>query len=551
MILKKVHFPFFYLLLAIGGLLSCESNVENHPLYEDSFNKAELYFENAKFDSSFYYYQKVKVLCQSQKDFDNIMYPMLMMSEIQRIKNDFSGCEETITEAITYLKKDTKKSYSTFIYNNLGLAYLEQSNYKEATKYYNVSLAITTDEIARCIIKNNIAYSYIKQKNYKKAKEVLESIKNKAVLKSNPIEYARIIDNLGYALFHLQEQQSLFLLKESKKIREKENDIVGLTASYMHLAEYHQKADSNTAKKYALKAKETAIKTRNPDDKMEALEFLTELSEGNEAKEYAIVAFALNDSISKVRQQAKNQFAKLKYDSKQTLKELDKQKQLKEFSVIGIVLLFLIGIVTFSKIKRRNLKKIKETAYQTETRIAKKLHDELSNDVHNTIAFAETQDLENPVNKDALLENLETIYNRARNISSENKDIDTGEHYLEKLKAMLATYNSAERNIIVNVDTFNHLKTTKEVKIVIHRVLQELIVNMKKHSQCSLVSISIKSSKKSLQINYSDNGIGSNNMLNLKNGLQNAENRILSINGSINFDTALEKGFKVKIEIPK
>ena len=43
---------------------------------------------------------------------------------------------------------------------------------------------------------------------------------------------------------------------------------------------------------------------------------------------------------------------------------------------------------------------------------------------------------------------------------------------LEKLKAMLATYNSSDRNIIVNVDAFNHLRTSKEVKVVVHRVLQ-------------------------------------------------------------------------------
>jgi signal transduction histidine kinase len=319
----------------------------------------------------------------------------------------------------------------------------------------------------------------------------------------------------------------------------------------MHLAEYYQKEDINTAKNHALKAYEMARKTNNPDDKIEALQFLTKLSDGVEAKEYAIRTFKLNDSIQTARQQAKNQFAKIKYDSKQALEELEKQKQLKEFSVIGIILLFGIGTFTYYRIKKRNRKRVKETAYQTETRIAKKLHDELANDVHNTIAFAETQDLQNRLNKDTLLENLETIYNRTRNISNENKDIDTDEGYLEKLKAMLATYNSSDRNVIVNVDTFNHLKTSKEVKIIIYRVLQELMVNLKKHSQCSLASISIKSNKKSLQINYSDNGIGTANLLNLKNGLQNAENRILSINGTINFDTAPEKGFKVKIEIPK
>lgn len=551
MILKKVHFPFFYLLLIICSLFSCESNVKKHPTYIDLFGKAELNFENAKFDSAFYYYQKTKVFCHSQNDFNNIIYPILMMSEIQRLKNDFSGSEETVTEAIKYLKKDTKKSYYTFIYNNLGLAYLEQSNYNEANKYYYKSLEITSDELSKCIIKNNIAYNYINQGNYIEAREVLELLRINDSLKINPIEYARVIDNLGYVLCKLNDKKAFDYLIQSKQLREKNQDIIGLTSSYMHLAEYYQKVDLDVAKNHALKAYEMAEKTNNPDDKIEALQFLTKLSDGIEAKEYAIETFKLNDSIQTARQQAKNQFAKIKYDSKQALEELEKQKQLKEFSVIGIILLFGIGTFAYYRIKKRNRKKIKETAYQTETRIAKKLHDELANDVHNTIAFAETQDLENRLNKDTLLENLETIYNRTRNISNENKDIDTGELYLEKLKAMLATYNSSNRNVIVNVDSFNHLKTSEEVKVVVHRVLQELMVNMKKHSQCSLASISIKSNKKSLQINYSDNGIGTDNLLNLKNGLQNAENRILSINGTINFDTAPEKGFKVKIEIPK
>ncbi|WP_143165312.1 tetratricopeptide repeat-containing sensor histidine kinase [Flavobacterium cucumis] len=473
------------------------------------------------------------------------------MSEIQRLKNDFSGSEATVTEAIKYLKKDTKKSYYTFIYNNLGLAYLEQSNYSEANKYYYKSLEFTSDELSKCIVKNNIAYNYIHQENYIKAREVLELLRLNDSLKINFIEYARVIDNLGYVLYKLNDKKAFDYLIQSKHLREKNRDIVGLTSSYMHLAEYYQKVDLDVAKNHALKAYEMARKTNNPDDKIEALQFLTKLSEGVEAKKYAIQTFKLNDSIQTARQQAKNQFAKIKYDSQQALEELEKQKQLKEFSVIGIVLLFGIGTFAYYRIKKRNRKKIKETAYQTETRIAKKLHDELANDVHNTIAFAETQDLLNPKNKDTLLENLETIYNRTRNISNENKDIDTGELYLEKLKAMLATYNSSNRNVIVNMDAFNHLKTSKEVKVVIHRVLQELMVNMKKHSQCSLASISIKSSKIGLQINYSDNGIGVANLLNIKNGLQNAENRILSINGTITFDTLPEKGFKVKIEIPK
>ena len=547
MILKKVLFPIFISIL----FFSCDSNFSSKGKYDEYTNLGLEYFNAKAYDSAYVYFEKAKSYSSPSDEDLTLIYPLLMLSDIQRIKNDYHGSEESLTEALTYIQKSTDSSYVTFIYNNLGLSFQEQFNFTEALYHYQKSLAVTSDELSKCIIKNNIAYTYIKQENYLEAKAVLDSIKDNIALRNEPLEHARVLDNFGFTLLQLNENTSIDYLVRSKNIREKEADIVGLTASYMHLAAYYQSDNIAIAKDYALKAYEMAKKTNNPDDRIEALQFLTKTSDGTEAKEYAIKTFRLNDSIQTARQKAKNQFAKIKYDSKQALKELEKQKRLKEFSVIGIILLFGIGIFIYYRIKKRNRKRIKETAYQTETRIAKKLHDELANDVHNTIAFAETQDLFNPKNKDILLENLEAIYDRTRNISSENKDIDTGEHYLDKLKAMLATYNSPDRNVIVNMNAFNHLKTSKEVKVIVHRVVQELMVNMKKHSQCSLASVLIKSTKKGLQINYSDNGIGTDNLLHLKNGLQNVENRILSINGTINFDTAPEKGFKVKIEIPK
>ncbi len=551
MILKKVNFPIFYFSLIICFFASCESNTKNDLDYLSHYNAAENNYKKAAYDSAFYHFEKLKTYCASKNDLDNMIYPILMMSEIQRIKNDFSGSEETVTEALKLIKKDTKKSYYTFIYNNLGLVYLEQANYTEAKKYYEKSLAITSDELSKCIIKNNIAYNYIKQKKYAQAKVILENIKNKDSLKVEPTEFARVLDNLGYTLYQLNEPNAITYLNQSKQIREKNKDSIGLTSSYIHLAAYHQNKNSSLAKKYASQAFRTGCATNSPDDKIEALQFLTKLSNGAESKQFALQSFLLNDSIKISRQQAKNQFAKIKYDSEKATEESQKQKKLKEYYLMSCGVLIGLGLFSFYKIRKKNRKKIKETAYNTETRIAKKLHDELANDVHNAIAFAETQNLENTLNKDTLLENLETIYNRTRNISNENKAIDTSENYLDKLKAMLGTYNSSERNVIINTTGFNHLKTSSEIKIIIYRVLQEFMVNMKKHSQSTLVTISIKSYKNELQINYSDNGIGCNNLLQLKNGLQNAENRIHSIFGTINFDTESGKGFKIKIMIPK
>lgn len=102
----------------------------------------------------------------------------------------------------------------------------------------------------------------------------------------------------------------------------------------MHLAEYYQIKDINLAEKYALQAFQMGLNTKNPDDKIEALQFLTNISDGSESKKYAIQAFKLNDSIVKVRQQAKNQFAKIKYDANLALEESRKQKQLKEYFIV-------------------------------------------------------------------------------------------------------------------------------------------------------------------------------------------------------------------------
>jgi signal transduction histidine kinase len=74
---------------------------------------------------------------------------------------------------------------------------------------------------------------------------------------------------------------------------------------------------------------------------------------------------------------------------------------------------------------------------------------------------------------------------------------------------------------------------------------------MRKHSDSTLVVISFKKNGNKIQIDYSDNGIGATSEeINLKKGLQNVENRILAIKGTITFDTKSGKGFKVNILFP-
>ncbi|UQD57551.1 sensor histidine kinase [Flavobacterium sp. K5-23] len=355
-------------------------------------------------------------------------------------------------------------------------------------------------------------------------------------------------------------------LKLALKIRTEINDNRGLTDSYYNLSEYYKTRDINLSNKYALLTYQYSSKLNFVDIRLGALKLLIQNSNGNQSKKYSLLYLHINDSITKVRQKSKNQFAKIKYDSKKAKDENLKLKTQKAENTLQLelhknrtlILFFIVIIILitsgflyyylFTKSKREKVK----TSYDTETRISTKLHDELANDVYQVIAFTETQDLSSANNKEILLTNLDTIYSRTRNISKENSTIETGTPFLYNLKEMISGYNTNSINIIINgIDTINWSTLENTKKITVYRVLQELLVNMKKHSKCSIVVLSFKKNKNNLHIDYTDNGVGVTfDKIKMKNGLENIENRIQAINGTVAFDTKFDKGFKVTIKFP-
>ena len=550
--LIEMHLLKIGLLAFLFLVSSCKNQEENPPL-DANLEQAEQLFTNKEYRKAYYYYNQSFLYNTEQKNTKRAVFNLLRMAHIENLECDYIGSEATTTQAIKLFNKTIPIPYQTNAYNSIGLNYLHLANYEDANRMFEKAIQITDDALTIFIAKNNIAYSYIKQKEYQKAIEFLSEIETKKVLQESPLDYARVLDNKGIALFYLNDTSAITYLEKAKEIREANNDDSQVVSSYMHLAEYYQKEnDLETTTKWAEKAYQSATKAFIPDDRLEALNLLFTATSNNDLKnQYHETYIRINDSLQKARQQAKNQFAKIKYDAEKA----ETQKQTYQLRMYGSVALLILSFAVFVLLYRltlqRNKRKVLETQYSTETKIAKRLHDELANDVHNTIAFAETQNLENHQNKEILLENLDTIYQRARNISNENKQINIGETFVEQLKHMIHSYGSDTINVILNTAALHEIQLKDEVKIALYRVLQELMVNMKKHSECSLVVIAFKNNPTTLEITYSDNGKGIQNQLHTKNGLQNVENRIFSINGTITFDTEPNKGFKVKITIPK
>ncbi len=547
MILKRFISPIFLFCLM---LFSCnqgnQMNDNNSEDYAGYTHKAYDYLNGQKYDSAFYYYEKANRVASSK---EQKVYALYQMAEIQRVFCDFSGAEATATEA--YKNCDTPK-YLPHIYNTLGIVYQELYNYDEAIKYYNKCYSDTLNEIDKSIIKNNIAVVHLVKNDFKKAIEILSEIANNNVLQKEVNHYARVLDNLGYAYFKSDNSNALKYLNQALVLRDSLNNPRDLTASYMHLSEYYQNSDAKLSFDYAQKAYEVAKSVKSPDDRLEALKFMISSGKPQEIKSLALQQITLSDSLKKARQTAKNQFAKIKYDSQKALEEKERYKRQKEWTLTIAILLVLVFMMLIILIRKRNQKRLRHSVQDTENRIAKKIHDELANDVFKTMTFAETQDLEKPGKKEELLENLDAIYGKARDISRSNSAIPTDERFESILQDLINSFNSETVNIILkNSPPLDWNKVNASAKNAIYRVLQELMVNMKKHSDANLVLLAFSSSSKGIEIKYSDNGkgIASNDFT--KKGLQNAENRILALKGTLTFDNETDKGFKVIIQIPK
>ena len=155
--------------------------------------------------------------------------------------------------------------------------------------------------------------------------------------------------------------------------------------------------------------------------------------------------------------------------------------------------------------------------------------------------------LENNPNVDnEVLDEMERIYSKTRDISRENSAIDLNQDYGLQLNDLLLGYKNQKVTIVTrNLSKIEWKDVSGVKKTAIYRVLQELMTNMRKHSMATSVALIFTQVGSKIEIEYRDNGIGCD--LFKKNGLQNTETRIASINGTISFESKKNDGFKVTI----
>ena len=484
----------------------------------------------------------------------------LEMANAQSSMSDYTGSQENAALALRLLQQTKDSAYISSALNQIGIANRERGFYKDAIANYESALKYSTSTEDSLSFLNNMALAYRDNGDFSKATEYLKLVNSKTEYADEESK-ARFIDNLAYTIWLKDSTANVLAdLKTAEEMRLKSNDLKGLISSYSHLSEYYSNKDLKLAKEYAVMSLDAARKNDSKISELNALEKLLKIAEPTESKDYIKRYLHLNDSIKLAELQAKNFFAKIKLDEEQKQKEIDdleaesvmqqlESEELKNQTIIlslgGMLILVSSGFGFYYLKQRHEKEKIQET-HHTETRISKKIHDELANDVYNVMSGMQE------IASNDLMDKLEHIYKRTRNISRENSNIPTGENYLPHLISTLGSAVSENTRLILRgEESINWSILSSEKKIILYRVLQEMMINMNKHSQASLVAIIFSEEKNLLKIQYSDNGVGvSKESLKSGNGIQNVENRIFSIKGKLNFETEQEKGLRILIQIP-
>ena len=552
---------FFYSSFLLLFILNCSKvdSISEKNLGDYYYEKAEIDYYNKKYNSSFSLFNSSFQEFIAHKNPEKASRALAFQAIIQTIEGDYFGSEKTSTEALNLIQKSkiSNDNLLVSIYNQIALNKEYQKDFASSTFWYELAEKKNKDPYNSLVILNNIAVGFYEQGKYDKAIIILKKINSKKI---DSLELkARIIDNLSYVMFlknkNYKAEKGLFV---ALKIREKEKDLWGQNASHAHLAEYFLEKNPEKSIYHSRKMFEIAKQLDSPDDQLEALQKLIALEPSEKSKFYFSKYQKINDSLQTARSKAKNQFALIRYETEKEKTE-NAQNKIKilnrNIALLSLFSTIIISIFWYRKRKKQTerekelLKQEKEIEVKnTQLKFSKKVHDVVANGLYQTMV--EIQNIDN-LPKENILDKLENLYEKSRDISNENPQEKTL-NFSEKISEMLSSFSCEEIKVLIIGNSENYWKQLSEIsKKELFYILRELMVNMKKHSLATAVVLKFEINNNIFSVKYTDNGVGINDFeKKYGSGIQNTENRIAKINGDINFEKNPKGGLIVNMNIP-
>jgi signal transduction histidine kinase len=572
---------------------------------KDSIVLAETYWdlgaffrENTVKDSAFYSYSEAQKIYEAQ---GNLFYSGSMLYNMgleQADIKDYIGSEATTIRAIERFKplKKHKSLYKSFnslaiVANNLGEHELAIGYYKEALFYlekldYNISLDRTS-------VENNIGVVYRDKKDYKEAlgyfKEVLTT---DSLQLKDPALYAKALNNLTICKLKLNDTTSAYdLIQKSIRIKDSIGDKRSLASSYFTLAEYRLlEGDTINSISNAKRAVALSKESSNNERLLETLAFLAEIDKKN-ASDFAQQYIKLNDSLQQEERQARNKFARIRFETDEFIAEnellaeqkelLSKEKRMWTGIAVGFFLLGLsVYVIINQRVKNQKLvfqqqqqannqeifnlmlaqkQKVDEVKRMEQKRISEELHDGVLGKMLGArmvlTGLNKKSDTDSIKERSEAINALKNVENEVRSISHElsHTAYQKLNNFVSSIESLLST---AKENIDINTifsyeedEDWDSLKG--DIKINVYRIIQETLQNSIKHSDCENFFINFERNEDFFNLIIRDDGKGFKSNKEKKGiGIRNITSRVSKLNGTWTLDTAPGKGTLISIKIP-
>ncbi|MCS3557602.1 MULTISPECIES: ATP-binding protein [unclassified Sphingobacterium] len=556
----------FSLYILLVFLYSCQQEViqKETSIDNPAYDKAFEYLEMGKADSTFFYFNAAKQVFLEKGDSLQVAKCLINMALTQQEKGDYFGSQETALQAVPFLDEN-KPEHHAFLsmnFNALGLATDDLRDYPKAILFYELAIKYSDDPQNTLIYRNNLALSYLSDEKYEEAREIYDDIIDET--HKNPIEHARVLSNLARVKWKQDRNYpAIYEFQKALKMREKEKDLRGQNSSLVFLTEYYENRKPDSALFYAKKRYDIAKKIASSNDEILALKKLIKLSPSDSAKSYFEIYNNLNDSIQQARLAATNQFTLIRYEVEKNKADnltLQKDNAEKAYNIVKqriwtfcvsllCVTVIVGGTLWYKRRKERMQFEAQNRIKANQLNISRKIHDVVANGLYRVMTEIENRE---DIDRDGILDRLEMMYEKSRDISYETEITPDAEPDWQKQVAeLLKSFVTENRKVIIaGNDAEQWEGVTAHIKHEVHHVLQELMVNMRKHSQATDVVIRFDWSPGLLRIFYSDNGVGMPETQVKGNGLTSTGNRISNLDGKITFVNNAGKGLKVEVSIP-
>ncbi len=229
------------------------------------------------------------------------------------------------------------------------------------------------------------------------------------------------------------------------------------------------------------------------------------------------------------------------------LQKENTQQQVIFWSAIAL----FIAVANIARIRYRKRRQQMELASRlaiqaNQLKTSQKVHDVVANRLYRLMTEIEHSDI---IDKEVLLDKIEELYNRSRDISYEPSE-PVHHNFQHTISELTTSFSSPSTKVYVtgnNQSYWNRISTKAQLEI--EQVLQELLINMKKHSGAQNVVLKFDREEHTIRIQYTDDGVGLPSPFKSGNGLTNTGNRIKSIGGTLTFEETM-KGLKILISIP-